>query len=118
MPRRSVANLATGHERGDQKVKSKKTHRKQPGSRICITLPAVLLEYYRQAAQETGLSISKIILTVLKANRKQVLLLPRFYMAELKDLDLKIGAALASNTVTPELKAELRSVRNILKERK
>ena len=95
-------------------MKKTKIRRKIPGKRICITLPAVLLEYYRQAAQETGLSISKIILTVLKANRKQVLLLPRFYMAELKDLDLKIGAALASNTVTPELKASLRSIHEYL----
>ena len=99
-------------------MKSKKTHRKQPGSRICITLPAVLLEFYRQAAQETGLSISRVILTVLKANRKQVLLLPRFYLEELNDLELKIGAALASNTVTPELKAELCSVQEYLERTK
>ena len=118
MPRRSAANLAMGHERGDQKVKSKKTHRKQPGKRICITLPAVLLEHFRQAAQDTGLSVSRVILTVLKANRKQVLLLPRFYLEELKDLELKIGVALASNTVTPELKAGLRSVREYLERTK
>ncbi|MBR2183229.1 MAG: hypothetical protein IJ858_07390 [Acidaminococcaceae bacterium] len=95
-------------------MKSKKIRRKEPGSRICITLPAVLLEFYRQTAQETGLSVSRVILTVLKANRKQVLLLPRFYMAELKVLELKIGAALASNTVTPELKAELLTISEYL----
>lgn len=99
-------------------MKNKKTHRKQPGSRICITMPSVLLEYYRQVAQETGLSISKVILTLLKANRRQVLLLPRFYMDELKDLELKIGAALASNTLTPELEAGLRSVREYLERTK
>ena len=95
-------------------MKSKKIRRKEPGSRICITLPAVLLEFYRQTAQETGLSVSKVILTVLKANRKQVLLLPRFYMAELKVLELKVEAALASNAVTPELKGELQSIRDYL----
>ena len=79
--------------------------------RICVSLPAVMLENYRNMAAETGLSVSRVILTVLRSKDRNVLLLPRLYTDYAKKVDRVIAAALAANDVTPELKETLESLR-------
>ena len=78
--------------------------------RICISFPAVMLENYRYMAAETGLSVSRVILTELRSKDQNVILLPRLYCDYVKKIDSVIAEALAKNEVTPALKQALQSL--------
>lgn len=80
-------------------------------ARICVSLPAVMLENYRYMAAETGLSISRVILTVLRSKERNVIMLPRLYTDYAKKIARVITEALAKNEVTPELKHTLENLR-------
>lgn len=75
--------------------------------RICVSLPAIMLDNYRNMAAETGLSVSRVILTVLRSKDQNVILLPRLYSEYVKKIDRVITEALAKSEVTPELKQVL-----------
>lgn len=79
-------------------------------ARICVSLPAVMLENYRYMAAETGLSVSRVILTVLRSKDQNVILLPRLYSEYVKKIDRVITEALAKNEVTPALKQALQNL--------
>lgn len=80
-------------------------------ARICVSLPAVMLENYRNMAAESGLSVSRVILTVLRSKDRNVILLPRLYSEYVKKIDRVITEALAKSEVTPELKQVLDNLR-------
>ena len=80
-------------------------------ARVCVSLPAVMLDNYRYMAKETGLSVSRVILTVLRSKDQNVILLPRLYCDYVKKIDSVIAEALAKNEVTPELKQVLDNLR-------
>ncbi len=75
--------------------------------RICVTLPQVLLDHYRQLSRETGLSVSKIILITLRKKNDSVILLPVTYVKFVDRFNNLISSALVANTVTPELKQQI-----------
>ena len=75
--------------------------------RICVTMPKVLLEHYRATAEETGMSVSKVILATLRSKGKNVILLPMLYVKYVEKLNAVIASAIAANTVTPELKQQI-----------
>ena len=95
-------------------MKSKKIRRKEPGSRICITLPKILLEYFRQAASECGISVSKVILTVIRSRNRNVMLLPIAYRQEIRELNHLLEKALQDHDVNPELRRVAESIERYL----
>lgn len=78
--------------------------------RICVSLPAIMLDNYRNMAAETGLSVSRVILTELRSKDQNVILLPRLYCDYVKKIDSVIAEALAKNEVTPALKQTLQNL--------
>ncbi len=75
--------------------------------RICVTLPAIMIENYRKLAEETGLPVSKIIFLTLRRKSKGVILLPAVYTQSVNKLYELVASALAENKVSPELKLEI-----------
>ncbi len=88
-----------------------KRKQKIPTVRFSVTLPETLLEYYRHVAEDTGLSVSKIILTTLRSKDKNVILLPLLYRQSVDEFNRLITEALAKNDVSPELKKTLENLR-------
>ncbi len=84
---------------------------RSPGARICITLPAVLLEHFRQTARECGMSVSKVIMTVIRSRNRNVVLLPVTYRQEIRQLNRLLGKALQGNAVDPELRRVAESIK-------
>ena len=82
-------------------------------ARICVSLPEVMLENYRCMAEETGMSVSRVIRTELRSKKQNVILLPRLYTDYVKKIDCVIASALAANTVTPELKQAIETLRTL-----
>lgn len=92
-------------------MKKSRKRQKIPGARICITMPAVLLEHYRQTASECGISVSKVILTVIRSRNRNVLLLPVTYQQEIRQLNRLLERALQMNAVDPELRRVTESIK-------
>lgn len=84
-----------------------KRKQKIPMVRFCVTLPETLVEYYRHVAEETGLSVSKIILVTLRSKEKNVILLPLLYQETIQEFNRLIADAIARGAVTPELKHQI-----------
>ena len=89
-----------------------KKKKRIPMARICVSLPAVMLENYRNMAAETGLSVSRVILTVLRSKDRNVILLPRLYIDYVNKIHSVATEAVAKKDVTPELKQMLVSLCN------
>ncbi len=84
---------------------------KIPTARICVTLPKILLAHYRHVAEETGISVSKVIQYTLRSKDKNVIMLPLMYVKYVEKLNAMIESAIAANTVTPELKQAIETLR-------
>ena len=85
----------------------KRNKQKLRMERICVSLPAIMLENYRFMAAETGLSVSRVILTVLRSKGQNVILLPRLYTDYANKIHSVVTEAVAKKGVTPELKRML-----------
>ena len=92
-------------------MKKSRKRQKIPGKRICVTLPAVLLEHYRQTASECGMSVSAVIMTVIRSRNRNVTLLPVTYQQEIRQLNRLLERALQMNAVDPELRRVAESIK-------
>lgn len=93
-------------------MKEKLKKEKLKTTRVCFTLPEIMLDQFKAYSAETGLSVSKVILRILSRKKEKVCLLPTAFTREIEIFNRLVAQALAAKDLTPELKAQLKDLRH------